>query len=238
MSSRFSKSLLWLIAGILFVSAAGCGRAARFVPSDTAPAQITDAPVSEETAARPPEPTSTLPLPTAANTFVVEETQAKVTITAVRGNLYIRRGPGLAYNPIGVLAKGESASVLARDVLSDWVQINIPSRPDQTGWVSIMTGYSSVDGDVTSLPGIQAADWPVPSYLRNCTYHQMIVKPGDIVVPSLLQYPENEVWIYPGTYTVYDLDMDQYPEVTVVQLREGVEIEINLDGNGDKRKCP
>ncbi|MBI5841826.1 MAG: SH3 domain-containing protein [Chloroflexi bacterium] len=194
--------------------------------------------MSEETATRPPEPTSTLPLPTVTVTPIVEEIQVKDTITAVNGNLYIRRGPGLAYNPIGVLAKGESASVLARDILSDWVQISIPSQPGQTGWVSIMTGYSSMDGDVAGLPGIQVTDWPVASYLRNCTHHQMIVKPGDIIIPSLLQYPENEVWIYPGTYTVYDLDMDQYPEVAIVQLREGVEIDISLDGNGDKRKCP
>ncbi len=171
---------------------------------------------------------------------MVEPTQVKfmITITAVKGNLHIRRGPGLAYNPIDVLKEGETASALARDILSDWIQISIPSHSDQTGWVSLMSKYSSVNGDISTLPAIQVTDWPVASYLRNCTYHEMLVRPGDIILPSLLQYPDNEVWVYPGSYTVYDLDHPDIPDVAKVELREGIEIDIRVDGNDEKRKCP
>jgi hypothetical protein len=162
----------------------------------------------------------------------------EVTITAVDGNLYIRRGPGMAYNQIDVLLKGETARALYRDILSKWVQINIPGHPDQTGWISLMTKYSSINGDLSAIPAIQVTDWPVAAYLRNCSFHRMLVMPGGTVIPSLLQYPENEVWIYPGSYTVFDYDMPDTPEVMRVEIREGYDIEILYNGAGEKHKCP
>jgi hypothetical protein len=66
----------------------------------------------------------------------------------------------------------------------------------------------------------------------------MFVLPGEIILPSLLEAPENEVWVYPGSYTVYDLDHPDQPDVAEVELREGLEIDIQVDGNGEKRKCP
>jgi len=44
------------------------------------------------------------------------------------------------------------------------------------------------------------------------------------------EYPENEVWLYPGSYTVYDLDVADEPSVLDVDMREGVDIEIKVDG--------
>lgn len=161
----------------------------------------------------------------------------EVTITAVNGNLYIRRGPGMAYNQIDVLMKGESAPILYRDILSKWVQISIPGRSGQTGWVSIMTKFSSIEGDLSAIPAIQVTDWPVAGYLRNCSFHRMLVMPGGTVIPSLLQYPENEVWIYPGSYTIFDYDMPDTPEVMRVEMREGYEMDILYDGTGEKHKC-
>src|SRR5687767_13562837 len=91
-----------------------------------------------------------------------------VTVTAIKGNLFIRRGPDMAYNPTGILYKGISAKAIARDVLSDWVQIMIPNS-QSTGWVSIQTQYSKVNGEVQALPGFTPTDWPLSAYLRNCT---------------------------------------------------------------------
>jgi hypothetical protein len=159
-------------------------------------------------------------------------------ITAVKGNLFIRRGPGVEYNPIGVLNKGDSVSALARDILSKWVQVPISSQAGQSGWISIQTKYSSVNGDLTKLPAIQVDYWPIAGYVINCTYHEMIVKPGDIPIPSYLSYPENEVWIYPGSYTVYDAVLPDTPEVMTVEMREGLEVEILINGLGEKHKCP
>jgi hypothetical protein len=163
---------------------------------------------------------------------------ATVSVTATKGNLFIRRGPDMAFNQIGVLRDGQKVDALARDVLSNWAQIKIPGEDGQTGWVSLQTRYSSVNGDVNTLPVIEPEIWPEPAYVRNCTFHQMVVQPGEILLPSLLEAPENEVWVYPGVYTVYDLDHPDQPDVADVQLREGLEIEIQIDGNGDKHKCP
>jgi hypothetical protein len=175
-------------------------------------------------------PTATLQMatPTAA--------LANVTITAVKGNLNIRRGPDVAYNPISVLYKGESAKVIAHDVLTKWAQIVIPGS-DKTGWVSLLTSYSSVEGDLAALPGFTVDDWPVIAYLRNCTHHEMFIMPGEITLPSSFGAPENEIWLNPGHYTVYDLEVPDLPEVKSFDIREGQEIEIIDDGAGEHRKC-
>jgi hypothetical protein len=107
-------------------------------------------------------PTSTEIVPTPT------PSQPKVTLIAVKGNIFIRRGPDMAFNPIDVLYKDTSAQVIARDVLSKWVQIKIPNS-DKTGWVSIQTKYSQLDGEIKDLPEFTPTDWPVAAYVRNCT---------------------------------------------------------------------
>ncbi len=198
-----------------------------------------------ETVAVEDQPTATLtasPVPvtaTATETVIAptETTRPTISISALKGNLFIRRGPDMAYNPIGVLYKDTSAPVIRRDVLSNWVQIIIPNS-DDTGWVSIQTDYSRVDGDLKSLPEFTSTDWPIPAYLRNCTHHQMYIIPGEIVLPSYFGYPENETWLYPGSYIVYDLDVPGEPEVLQVEMREGITVEILDNGLGEHRKCP
>jgi len=148
---------------------------------------------------------------------------------AVKGNLFIRRGPDMAFNPVGVLYEGTSAVVIAQDMLSDWVQIEIPDSTG-TGWVSVQTRYSAVNGDLDSLPGFTPTEWPIAAYLRNCTHHRMYILPGEIILPSYYERPENEVWLYPGRYTVYDLDVPDEPVVMDVDMREGVDVEVKVDG--------
>jgi hypothetical protein len=53
-----------------------------------------------------------------------------------------------------------------------------------------------------------------------------------------LEYPDNEIWIYPGTYTIYDIDVSGDPEVDQVTVGEGSTIEVLDDGLGKHRKCP
>lgn len=189
-----------------------------------------------------PLPTQTLAVETPVSTETelppTVVSSPKVKINAVNGNLFIRRGPDMAFNPISVLYKDTSAEVIARDLLSKWVQIKIPNS-DKTGWASIQTKYSQVEGDLASVPEFTTTEWPVPAYLRNCTYHRMYVLPGEIYLNSYLGYPENEIWLYPGTYTVYDIDVPGDPmEVLQVDIREGSDEEIIVDGLGDHRHCP
>lgn len=175
--------------------------------------------------------------PTAMEIPATPTSHPKVSISAIKGNLFIRRGPDMAYNPIDVLYQDTSVAVLKRDVLSKWVQIIIPNS-NKTGWVSIQTKYSKVDGDLKSLPEFTPTDWPIPAYLRNCTHHQMYILPAEIVLPPSFAEPENEIWLYPGTYTAYDIDVPGEPETLQFDIREGVTREILVDGLGERRKCP
>jgi hypothetical protein len=243
MFNRPAKLFLWLITFTFVLSSQACAMAetstmTELPPSPELGSTTAQAPILESpTSLIRSDPVVTL---TPVQPFVAASPEVipVVQITAVKGNLYIRRGPYMAYNPISVLEKGQSATALARDILAHWLQIPLPGQPDKTGWVSVQTDYSSVIGDVMGLPEIMTTDWPVASYLRNCTYHQMIVQPGDTIIPSLYGAPDNEMWIYPGSYTVYDFDLPDQPEVMSVDLREGVAIDIRVDGNGERRKCP
>jgi hypothetical protein len=104
--------------------------------------------------------------------------------------------------------------------------------------VSIQTDYSQIEGELKDLPEYTPTEWPTAAYLRNCTYHQMYVLPSEIVIPSSLAFPENEVWIYPGSYTVQDIDVAGDPEVIKITIQEGSNVEILEDGLGGHRKCP
>lgn len=66
----------------------------------------------------------------------------------------------------------------------------------------------------------------------------MYILPAEVILLSSLDHPDNMVWLNPGTYTVYDMDVAGEPEVTTVEVREGVTVEILDDGAGEHRKCP
>jgi len=205
-------------------------------PALPTPQYIETVAIAEQPAATATSTPTTVPA-TATEISPTATTQPRVVISAVKGNIFIRRGPDMAFNPIGVLYKDTSAPVIARDVLSNWVQIVIPNS-DQKGWISIQTQYSKVDGDLKTLPEFTTTEWPTPAYLRNCTHHQMYILPAEVILLSSFDQPDNMVWLYPGTYTVYDLEVSGEPEVTTVEVREGVTVEILDDGAGEHRKCP
>ncbi len=193
--------------------------------------------LTEERSAPLATSTPQLGIPTATEIIPTSTFLPKVTINAVKGNIFIRRGPDMAFNPIDVLYQNTSAKVIERDVLSKWVKIEIPNSK-KTGWVSIQTPYSQIEGEIKDLPEYTPTEWPVSAYLRNCTYHQMYVVPVEAVIPSYLQHPENEIWIYPGTYKVFDIDVPGDPEVGEFVVKEGSDIEIIYDGLGERRICP
>jgi len=217
----------------------GCAQVRLDTPSALPTARNIEPAATEERSELVATSTATVEIPAPTETQIAPTVTSlsKVTISAVKGNIFIRRGPDMAFNPIGVLYKNTSAEVIARDVLSNWVQIKIPGS-GQTGWVSIQTEYSKIEGEIKDLPDFTITEWPVAAYLRNCTYHQMYVDPFDVVIPTSLEYPDNEIWIYPGTYLIYDIDVAGDPEVDQIVVREGSNIEILYDGLGRHRKCP
>ncbi|NJN80558.1 MAG: SH3 domain-containing protein [Anaerolineales bacterium] len=191
---------------------------------------------------RPPSTHTSTPLPTVTpvpTSTQLSTPQAQVTITAVNGNLYIRRGPGIKYNRIGVLKKGESAQVIAQDVLSNWVQINIPNS-EITGWVSIMTGFSEITGDLKTLPNFTFTDFPLAAYIKNCTEHELHIEPGDYYLYNLFTNADslNEVRVDSGVYYIYDATLPDVPLIQTVDMQEGETAYITVNGLGEEHKCP
>jgi hypothetical protein len=159
-----------------------------------------------------------------------------VTILA-SGNLNVRRGPSQAYNVVGFLTSGESATVLGRNEDSSWLYIEIPSVPGRFGWISADSQFASVSGPVSGLPTIpyEAA---VPAYLRNCTFHPMLISPGGFTLPPQTSAPDNQRQVNPGHYEAVDLNQQGNPTVFSADLREGDTVDIRKDGLGNTYSCP
>ncbi len=239
MISRTVRSHYWFILLILAIAVQGCGTA----PSPQTPAVQTSRPVATDVPATPtPMPVATVDLKKtavpSAEPVVPSPTLPVVMVTAVNGNLSIRSGPDESFDAIAVLKKGETVQALARSILDGWVQVPVPSMPGRTGWVSLLTNYSQVDGYVLDLPKIDIVEWPVGSYLINCTSHQLLVKPLETALPPVSQSPGNRVWFPPGFYSVYDTEVAGQPEVLQVQLGGHTEVKIRRDGNGLRSECP
>jgi hypothetical protein len=224
---------IWFLIVLVSIICQSCSPSQKTVPTTIlSPNAVTalSTPVIELTTATPfIFPTATL-LPT--------QTQVVVSVTAIKGNLFIRRGPDLAFNPIAVLNDGQTAMAIQRDVLANWLQIPIPSLPGKTGWVSIQSHFSTVSGDVMSLPEYNQTVWPVGASLRNCTHDQMEADPAGIVIPPIDNFPDNEVQLNPGSYFIRDIDVEHSPTVLKVQIVEGSALDILTDGNGVRKKCP
>lgn len=204
------------------------------------PATLEPVSVSTETQSAPSAvPTIRVEIPTATATMIASTptSETNVTISAVKGNIFIRRGPGMAYNPISVLYKDTSTQVIARDVLSKWAQVAIPDS-DKMGWIYVKSEFANLEGDFNSVPDFTPTVWPVPGYLLNCTHHDMYIMPGEIIIPASFGDPANEAWLYPGFYTVQDISVLGDPKVQDVEMREGVDVEVHVDGLGEHRKCP
>ena len=190
------------------------------LPTATQPA--TAKPTVESTQA-----TETTPLPT--------RTLKPITITLDGGNLNVRRGPSTDYNPLYVLRDGETAVAIGRDRISRWILIEVPSVPGAQGWVTTETDFSTVTGDLPSLPFL-TVEPAEPAFIRNCTKHDMLVLPDEVKLLDKFNKPDNEERFGPGVYQVYDLDgPDDIYET--VSLREGMRVDIQYDGNGEKSKC-
>jgi hypothetical protein len=183
------------------------------------------------------QPTDT-GLPTQAPTLgaVASATPAGVKITAATGNLNIRRGPGVAYNALAGLVEGTSATASGRTEDGLWLFIPLPSDATKFGWISTQTGFSQLEGDVLSLP-IQPFLPPVLAYIRNCTFHPMLVKPGDVLLKDQTLSPDNKKLFNPGEYKIYDQAVSN-TLVKTLKISEGDSVDIGKDGLGNTYTCP
>lgn len=236
----FSSRRIFVFLGILFLVSACFSRRQDFrtrILEENLPTETNATPLAgvQETPLPTLQPTSTI-----VPTFEALPTSLpRVTITATGGNLFIRRGPGLAYDAEGILYKDTSAEIIGRDVLSGWVQVNI-SDSQATGWISIQTQFSKIDGDLTIIQAFTFEEWPEPAYIKNCTEHDMFIEPAGLYLASLYSNAtgENEVQVNPGDYIIYDLFVQGEPEVERVSVREGNMVYVTINGLGVGHKCP
>lgn len=196
----------------------------------------------EPVAALPTESPTPLPTSTVVPTIQASPTPEPIPsarIIAAEGNLYFRRGPGTEYNQIGVLKRGESAEIIGQDVLSKWVQVRIPNT-EFTGWVSLLTPFTKLEGDLSQVESFTFTDWPLPAYIKNCTEHDLIIGPNELYLYNLYTNSKylNEVQVDPGRYDIYDLFLDGEPKIQTVDIREGDTIYITVDGSGTEHLCP
>jgi|SRR5271157_1089892 len=243
MISYASKILHSFAFVILAFSFLACGLTAQTSNAAKTPTPSVALMVETATAAIPSGVYPTDVLPSAIPTLALTATPTLplVTITAINGNLYIRRGSGSDFNPIGVLVQGQTATVLGRDILDQWLYIPIPSEAGKFGWVSTLTLYSLVSGTTMDLPVVDS-DLAVPAFIQNCSTHNMIVQPTGVILPPLYQYPNNIVQFDPGEYTIMDYDNVKYNpnsnQGMVVDLREGELFKFTAMGTVAQHKCP
>jgi hypothetical protein len=160
-----------------------------------------------------------------------------VTITAGNGDLYIRRGSGSDFNPIGVLAQGQTESATGRDILDQWLYVPLPTDPEKFGWVSTLTIYSSISGDTMGLPVVDSP-LAVPAFIQNCSIHNMLVQPAGVIIPPGNQFPDNIVRFDPGEYTIHDYDIGKNTQGMMIDLSEGETYQITAKGTVAQHKCP
>ncbi len=200
-------------------------------------------------ASTPVPPAIPVDLPTETPVIVVADTATatvlllpsatpdlSVTITASTGSLGIRRGPGTAYNMLGFLTDGQSAVASARTASGDWLYVPIPSAPGYFGWVSAVTIYSTVTGDIGSLPEMTVAA-AEPITIRNCTFHPMLISPIGVTLKPQTDSPENMTTVLPGDYTASDQSVGN-TQVKTMSLEEGDFVDITTDGLSNTYACP
>ncbi|WP_152031891.1 SH3 domain-containing protein [Longilinea arvoryzae] len=158
-----------------------------------------------------------------------------VTLT-FGGALNVRRGPGLAYDTVAAFETGQTVAAKAQDGKGEWLQVEVPNSTGVFGWVYSKAPTVNVSGDPLSLPDATFTD-AVPAYVRNCTSHQISLRPGEIVLEPLAQQPANRQQVNPGFYEVVDLTLNA-ASVTTMSVTEGSELIVTQDGNGVNYTCP
>lgn len=214
---------------VMLAASLACSPALSAAPTET----TAPPPAATETTA--PAPTETTP-PQPADKPTQAELPA-VTLIASGGNLNLRRGPGAGYNILAVLRNGEQGTITARSENGEWFYMEIPGQPGTSAWVSGASQYSAILGDPSGAP-VLIVEPPVPAYLRNCLFHPVMIEPGSVLLPNQLGAPDNKKQFNPGIYEGYDQNVEGYPKVFNIELREGNTADITSDGLDNTYSCP
>ena len=235
---RFSHRMVRLVLAVVLLSLPACVFRTQSLTS-AATAVPESSPIPTWTTIPQNGVTATALAP--SNTPIVAVTMTPmvsvVTISAINGNLYIRRGSGSEFNPIDTLYQGQTVTAVGRDILNQWLYIPIPSQPGKFGWVSMLTVYSSISGRTMDLP-VVTSPLAVPAFIENCSLNNMIIQPLGVILPPGNQFPNNILQFDPGEYTIRNYDLVKNPEVVTIDLVEGETYPLTADGTVAHHKCP
>ncbi|NMB68968.1 MAG: hypothetical protein GYA20_09425 [Chloroflexi bacterium] len=216
-------------------------------PATAAPGQAA-LPQPDEKPTRTPFPTRKPPAGTRTPTLdpsaqptgpaqgTAEPGEAGQVMLSFGGALNVRRGPGLGYDIVAAFETGNTTPAVGRDGAGEWLQVEVPNSPGVFGWVYGKANILVISGDVMSLPEATYNE-AVPAYVRNCTGHQLALRPGEIILEALRQQPANRQQVNPGFYEVVDLTLGE-KSVTTLSVTEGGELTVTTDGNGTNYACP
>jgi hypothetical protein len=160
-------------------------------------------------------------------------------VTAVGGNLTLRRGPASAYNVLNYMLAGQTALAVGRNQAADWLLVQDPAGGGKTAWITAASRYSVVDGGaqaVQALP-IETVDPAVPAYIRNCTFHPMRIMPADVILKEMFDAPNNQRPSIPGVRGVRS-EPGGAIEGDVGGAARGETIDIEKDGLDNTYLCP
>ena len=226
------RRMLLLI--ILLLAAQGCNLAVVTPPSATETAEPSPTATAQTEVFPPTDTPAPSEIPTA--TTAPSSTPLLVIITASGGGINIRRGPSVQHDVLAGLQQGNSATAVGRTSDGSWLFIPLPGDPSKYGWISTLSGFSSIQGDASILPE-QPYPPVVPAYIRNCTFHTMLVKPGDTQLKDQTYSPDNKQQFNPGEYKIYD-QTEPGTLVETVKLHEGDSVDVTTDGLNNVYACP
>ncbi len=208
--------------------------AAPLLPTSTVAANLpTEAPVLA-TATPQPSPAAS---PTAEPSAI--PIAEAVVLTASGGNLNVRRGPGQAYDVVGFLLDSQASAASGRNETSTWVYLPIPDKPGVSGWLSVDSRYAGVSPSAAAIQtlAVLSVEPAKPAYLRNCTFHPMMIQPGGFILKQQTDAPENQKQVNPGTYTALDQNVADADPRTIA-VKEGQTKDITKDGLDNSYTCP
>jgi len=234
---RFPHRIVRLALAVILLFLPACVVRTQTSTSATAAAATEALPIETWTAVPGMVTATAAPSNTPTLAVAMTPTPSSVTVSAINGNLYIRRGSGSEFNPIDTLEQGQTVTAIGRDILNQWLYIPIPSQPGKFGWVSTLTVYSSVGGRTMDLP-VVTSPLAVPAFIENCSLNNMIIQPLGVILPSGNQFPNNILQFDPGEYTIRNYDLVKNPEVVTIDLEEGETYPLTADGTVAHHKCP
>jgi hypothetical protein len=204
-------------------------------PEATTPSVVVNTPSPLPTTPLPkattPSPDSIIPTPT--NTFTATPIP-KAQVIAVNG-LNLRSGPGVVYDIIGFLNKGDNLIVKGFNANNNWVQV-IVVKLGIEGWVSTDSNLVQISGDLTNIPivkNIPPSPTPIPApklISPQDGFESVGDRPdliwgwGDITQKEDYYY-EVTIWLQ-GQPNPIDVAWVQYPCYRYDQIPEGKEGQI------------